>query len=65
MYVCLCSNVTDSQIKQAAKKGVCSMQQLCNELGIAKQCGKCGTCAREIFQEACNEITVHDPQQDR
>ena len=53
MYVCLCHNVTDSDIRRLVQtEGVCTMRQLSRQLGVATQCGRCGQCAKEILREA-------------
>lgn len=52
MYVCLCKGITDREIKSAIDNGACSMGQLRKKLGVASQCGKCSTSARELLQEA-------------
>ncbi len=52
MYVCLCTGVTDSQIREAAENGVTSMRQLGKELGVGRQCGRCACTAREILRES-------------
>ncbi len=49
MYVCICKQVTDKHIKIAIEKGCCTMKALCNELGVAKQCGKCKNHARALL----------------
>ncbi|MYL26120.1 MULTISPECIES: bacterioferritin-associated ferredoxin [Halomonadaceae] len=51
MYVCLCNQITDHEIRRAVEDGCSSMRQLRNELGVATQCGRCGTMAREILNE--------------
>ena len=56
MYVCLCHNVTDTDIHQLVRtEGVCSMRELCQQLGVATQCGKCGKCAKVVLREAVRE----------
>ncbi len=52
MYVCLCHGVTDREIRQAAEKGVSSMRQLGQELGVGTQCGRCACTARQILRES-------------
>lgn len=52
MYVCICNKVTDKQIQQAAKKGVCSVDSLCKTLKVASCCGKCRDCAKQVLDEA-------------
>lgn len=51
MYVCLCTGVTDRDIREAAENGVSSMRQLGKELGVGRQCGRCACSAREILRE--------------
>jgi len=51
MYVCVCSAVTDRQIRECARQGVSSVKELRSRLGVASQCGRCATCAREILRE--------------
>ena len=51
MYVCLCSGVTDSQIRAAVQSGDNSLRQLKRKLGVAAQCGGCLDHARDILNE--------------
>lgn len=51
MYVCLCKQITDSQIRAAVQDGASSLRDVRNSLGVASQCGKCGTLTREIVRE--------------
>lgn len=65
MYVCICKAVTDKKIKETVCAGVCTMRGLCETLGVARQCGRCGPVAREILNATLKElpqgqaITVH------
>ncbi len=52
MYVCLCTGVTDREIREAAENGITSMRQLGKELGVGRQCGRCACTAREILRES-------------
>ncbi|QSP95844.1 bacterioferritin-associated ferredoxin [Marinobacter salinisoli] len=52
MYVCLCQGVTDRSIREAAENGVTSMRELGEELGVARQCGRCASTARQILRES-------------
>lgn len=52
MYVCLCTGVTDREIREAAENGISSMRQLGKELGVGRQCGRCACTAREILRES-------------
>ncbi|MFP5407779.1 MAG: bacterioferritin-associated ferredoxin [Gammaproteobacteria bacterium] len=56
MYVCLCNNVTDTQIQQLVRaEGVTTLRELREHLGVATQCGKCAKCARDVLREAVAE----------
>lgn len=53
MYICICQGITDKHIQEAvATKVVCSMNELCNKLGVASCCGQCRPYAREILEES-------------
>jgi bacterioferritin-associated ferredoxin len=52
MYVCVCMAVTDSQIREAAKGGARTLKDLRRDLGIARDCGHCASCARQCLKEA-------------
>lgn len=53
MYICICSGVTDSDIKRCVEqKGVEDIMGLKAELGACGQCGKCVPEARRILS-AC------------
>lgn len=51
MYVCVCSGITDKQIREAVSEGV-SFAEMRNQLGLASQCGKCANLARQVFNES-------------
>lgn len=51
MYVCICNGITDKQIRAAASRGVASLQQLRDELGVASQCGGCSDHALSILEK--------------
>jgi bacterioferritin-associated ferredoxin len=56
MYVCICKNVTDRQIRQAVyQQDVRSIRELRACLGACDQCGKCARDAREIIRGAASE----------
>ncbi|RUO39386.1 (2Fe-2S)-binding protein [Aliidiomarina taiwanensis] len=52
MYVCLCKNVTDSDIEAAVANGCGNMRELKSALGVGSQCGRCTSHAREVLYEA-------------
>ena len=57
MYICLCNNVTDSDIRRAVDEGVSNMKQLKMKTGCASSCGKCIDSAKTILAEARSELT--------
>jgi len=54
MYVCLCKAVTDRQIKEFVNDGAGSFEEVCKELGVATQCGKCSQLAQNIVDTTIN-----------
>ena len=52
MYVCICKQVTDSDIKQAVDNGVKSMRVLKSRLPLGENCGKCYPVACQIFRQS-------------
>ena len=56
MYICICKNVTDRQIRQAVfQQDVSNIRELRACLGACDQCGKCARDARGIIREAASE----------
>lgn len=56
MYICICKNITDHQIRQAVHQGeVNSVRDLRICLGACDQCGKCARDAREVIKEASSQ----------
>ena len=56
MYVCLCHNVTDTEIRRAVRIGeIGNMVDLREKMGVSTQCGKCAKCAKQVLREALRE----------
>jgi len=51
MYVCICRQVTDNQIRETCKSGCDSFSDLRAQLGVARECGCCSKLARSIVKE--------------
>lgn len=60
MYVCICRAVTDSQIRQAANNGACSVKDLQRDLGVAVECGRCASSAKDCLRTAHIAISKAD-----
>lgn len=56
MYVCLCKSVTDKQISQAVVEGASSVRDLRNQFGLGSQCGKCTCYARDVLEDALQQM---------
>jgi bacterioferritin-associated ferredoxin len=50
MIVCVCNNVSETEIRQAVQLGIRNMTQLRQDLGVATCCGKCHSCAKQVLQ---------------
>ena len=50
MYVCICKQVTERQIKEAVSNGACSLRDVQSQLGVATQCGECKHHARQCIR---------------
>lgn len=59
MIVCVCHRISDRHIREAVKDGVRDFEELQDDTCIARNCGCCEDCAREVFEQACATITVH------
>jgi bacterioferritin-associated ferredoxin len=51
MIVCVCNNISDREIRQAAELGIDSMAGLHRELGVGTCCGKCVSYARQVLND--------------
>ncbi len=51
MYVCICRQITDNQIRDLCRDGASNMSELRAKLGVASECGKCGKLAQSIVKE--------------
>ena len=51
MIVCVCNNISDREIRQAADMGLASLGDLRRDLGVGACCGKCVSCARQVLHD--------------
>jgi bacterioferritin-associated ferredoxin len=57
MYVCICRQVTDNQIRDLCREGVSDLTDIRAKLGVASECGKCGKLARSIVKEFSKAVS--------
>lgn len=55
MYVCLCKNVTDHQIRQTVEDGARSWREVQRVTGCGTQCGKCACTGKDITRKAIRD----------
>lgn len=55
MYVCICNAVTERHIDEAVSEGVSTLRELRTRLGVAGECGRCASCARDCLRAAVAE----------
>ncbi len=53
MYVCMCHAVTENAVKECAREGARSLEDLAAKLGVGTGCGRCRQCASDVLREAC------------
>jgi bacterioferritin-associated ferredoxin len=58
MYVCICNPVTDTQVRNCARRGMCTLSDLQMQLGVALQCGTCASTALAIVEEVTRTATT-------
>ena len=51
MYICLCNAITERQVRECARSGACSVDQLTSQLGVGSGCGRCIECAVDLLRE--------------
>ncbi|MDQ2693889.1 MAG: (2Fe-2S)-binding protein [Pseudomonadota bacterium] len=56
MYVCVCSAVTDRQIRAAVSQGASTMRDLRQALNVCAGCGRCGPLARDLLRTFQQEV---------
>lgn len=59
MIVCVCNRVSDRDIRRLAENGCSSFDDLQMSSGVATCCGRCESCAREVFHAASSARHTH------
>lgn len=55
MYVCICNAITERQVRECARQGARSVEDLACALGVGAGCGRCRESATDVLREACDE----------
>lgn len=59
MYICICHEVTDREIKHAANNGASSFKDLRESLNVGSSCGRCADCAKGLLKESlCSDFQI-------
>ncbi|QBY04132.1 hypothetical protein E2K93_06920 [Thalassotalea sp. HSM 43] len=55
MFVCICHQITESDLANAVEQGANTMKEIREQLNVASQCGKCVQFAKQVLEEHnCN-----------
>ena len=57
MYICLCKDITDHQLRESIRQGACDFSQVRRRCKVGAKCGKCMQEARTIVQ---NELLAQN-----
>lgn len=55
MYICICNAVTERQLKECARSGAASLDEVAFHLGVGTGCGRCRECASGMLEEMREE----------
>jgi bacterioferritin-associated ferredoxin len=50
LYLCICNAITERQVRETAKAGARSVDDLTAELGVGAGCGRCRECCAEFLR---------------
>jgi len=53
MYICICHQISDRQIRRAVEQGACSLGELQMQLPVGGCCGRCVESAEALIVEQC------------
>jgi len=58
MYVCVCSAITESQLRRAVSRGVSTLEELRHELKVSNCCGACEPIVSQCLEQALDQSPV-------
>lgn len=56
MYVCICQQVTDRDIREYCESNNANLSQMRKDLGLGSDCGRCAKLAKQIMNETMTQI---------
>ncbi|MFT7558889.1 MAG: bacterioferritin-associated ferredoxin [Flavobacteriales bacterium] len=59
MYVCLCKEITDRDIRDAVESGASSFKEVRTSLGVSSVCGSCSSLAKDVYNAAKQEQKIN------
>jgi len=63
MYVCICRNVTERQVREAVvRHGACNLRTLRKRVDTCSQCGKCALEVKTLIRETLAENAMLEQQ---
>ena len=61
MIVCVCNNVSESELRRAIDEGATTISQLGKRTGVGTNCGSCLQTARSVLDGKLSELLQANP----
>ncbi len=59
MYVCICKGVTENQIRDAIRGGLCTRKEISRCLKVGTTCGKCNQEVRNLLRHSLSASSLN------
>lgn len=56
MYICICNAITEREVRECARGGAFSIDELSSKLGLGAGCGRCLECASSLLEEIAGDF---------
>lgn len=60
MYVCLCHGITDGNVREAARGGATSAEDVFDRHGVSPCCGSCAAQVSAIVEQPTGPVPIQD-----